>query len=105
MPYSSISSKDDALSVLEQARKAYLTKAREVAEKIAIHGDGTCTVNQVREVCPPPDEFDGRVMGAIFNTSEWQHDGYLRSSRITCHGRPISRFRLRAYARQDQAVA
>lgn len=86
-------SRDAALALLEQTRKAYLVEARRVAITIALEGNGTCTVNQVRDVCPPPKQCDGRVMGAIFNTQDWVHDGYLRSSRAACHHRPISRFR------------
>lgn len=82
-----------ALRILEESRQAYLMGARDIAEQIARHGDGTCTVDSVREKCPPPKEIDGRVMGAIFNTADWEHLGYVRSDRVTCHKRPISRFR------------
>jgi len=87
------SNRDDALRILEDSRKSYLMDARGIAEEIARNGDGTCTVNNVRERCPPPEELDGRVMGAIFNTSDWEHLGYERSDRAACHKRPISRFR------------
>jgi len=87
------SNRDDALRILEDSRKSYLMDARGIAEEIARNGDGTCTVNNVRERCPPPEELDGRVMGAIFSTSDWEHLGYERSDRAACHKRPISRFR------------
>lgn len=87
-------SKQQALDLLEEVRKEYLEEARVAAKQIAMEGNGTCTVDQVRDVCPPPQEIDGRVMGAIFNNQDWEHAGYERSNRVTCHKRPISRFRL-----------
>jgi hypothetical protein len=88
------SSKQQAMNLLEEARREYLEEARVVAKQIAMEGNGTCTVDQVRDVCPPPKEMDGRVMGAVFNSSDWEHAGYERSNRTTCHKRPISRFRM-----------
>lgn len=85
--------RESALKLLEETRQNYLIDARTAAERIAADGDGTCTVDQVREVCPPPADIDGRVMGAVFNTRDWEHHGYERSSRGVCHKRPISRFR------------
>lgn len=86
-------SREDALRILEETRQSYLIDARVVAEQIARRGDGTCTVDSVRQECPPPENIDGRLMGAIFNTTDWEHYGYERSDRATCHKRPISRFR------------
>jgi hypothetical protein len=48
----------------------------------------------VRAACPPPSAVDPRVMGAIFNTPEWQKVGYCNSKRRACHKRPISIFQL-----------
>jgi hypothetical protein len=85
--------REEALGALEIARADYLAKARNVAKEIAVSGDGTCTVNQVRAVLPPPDVIDGRVMGAIFNKSDWQNMGYVSSDRGICHKRPIALFK------------
>ena len=85
------------MDLLEETRREYLEQARQAARSIAIGGDGTCSVDEVREVCPPPVEVDGRVMGAIFNNAEWDHAGYERSNRVTCHKRPISRFKLAGF--------
>lgn len=85
--------RDDALALLEEARGEYLVLARETAVRIATEGDGTCTVDQVRELCPPPLQFDGRVMGAIFKMASWELESYINSKRVTCHKRPIARFR------------
>lgn len=86
-------SRDDVLARLERIRKEYIAQARVAAEMIAAEKDDTCTVDDVRAVCPPPEHVDGRVMGAIFNTPEWEFVQYERSRRDICHKRPIARFR------------
>lgn len=87
-------SKEEALEALEQYRAGYLASARQVArELVAKSPDGTVTVNDVRAVCPPPENIDGRVMGAIFRGGEWEMVGYTPSLRA--HMRPIARFRLK----------
>lgn len=91
-----ITDKESALRVLEATRKEYLEEARMAARKIALSSESkTCTVDEVREVCPPPKDIDGRVMGAIFNSKDWEMVGFERSKRKTCHKRPISRFALK----------
>lgn len=78
---------------LERARKEYLTRAREAALKLLETKD-TITINDVRDLCPPPKQFDGRVMGAVLTTSDFKATGeYVKSSRSTCHKRPIQKFR------------
>lgn len=86
-----LETKEDALEALERARSEYLTAARAVAYRLGASRE--VTVDDVRKYCPPPKEIDGRVMGAIFNTPDWEHSGYTRSTRATCHKRPISKFR------------
>jgi hypothetical protein len=49
----------------------------------------------VRAICPPPDDVDPRVMGAVFKRSEWELIRHQRSTRSTCHNRPVGVFRLR----------
>jgi len=41
---------------------------------------------------PPPESIDPRVMGAIFNRSDWEAVEFVNSHRRTCHKRPIRRF-------------
>lgn len=91
-------SRDQALTGLEEARMEYLAHARSVAESYARMGDGTCTVDDVRRVLPPPEGMDPRVMGAVFTRKDWELVGYKSSHRRECHGRPIARFRLRGIA-------
>lgn len=87
-------SRDEALRTLEQVRADYLAKARGAALLLG-SGGRAITVDDVRKVCPPPKEIDGRVMGAIFYRPFWEAAGFVNSSRRTCHKRPIRLFRIR----------
>ncbi len=87
--------KEAALEALEIARKEYLVRARRAAKTYAIYlgPPRLVTVDDVRKECPPPPNVDPRVMGAIFNTPDWETVGYIRSARKACHTRPIAQFR------------
>lgn len=85
-------SRDEALDILEKARHKYIETARSVARMLHHTSGEPITVDDIRSVCPPPAEIDGRVMGAILREPEWVRIGYLNSARKTCHGRPISAF-------------
>lgn len=78
----------------EQYRDDWLAAARHAARCIAAT-KGEITVNDVREIVPPPEGKDPRVMGAVFKSSEWDVVRYERSSRGVCHNRPIAVFKLR----------
>jgi hypothetical protein len=81
---------------LEEARAEYLATARAVARKLLSVRD-TITVNDVRAIAPPPAGIDGRVMGVLFKSKEFEATGdFIRSTRGECHGRPIQKFRLAA---------
>lgn len=91
-PRMTFATADQALDALEIVRRDYLLKARAVAVQLGLKG-AAVTVDDIREHCPPPPGIDGRVMGAVFRKAEdWQHVGYTRSKRETCHKRPISQF-------------
>jgi len=77
------------MNLFEATREDYLADARLAAE-ILVKERGAITVNDIREICPPPDNIDPRVMGAIFNRKLWQKVGYIHSSRA--HMRPIAMF-------------
>lgn len=83
--------KDEALDALEQARWEYLIKARSVAHKLA-KKKKEITINDVREVCPPPPDVDPKVMGAVFKTKDWEPTGFHISKRA--HSRMIRTWRL-----------
>lgn len=84
--------KDEALDALEIARAEYLAKARLCALRLTRKRD-TITVDDVREKCPPPEDIDPRVMGAIFAGAEWEAVGFVNSARRACHRRPVRMFR------------
>ena len=84
----------DWLDLLEEHRPDYLALARDAARKL-LETRPSITINDVREVCPPPADIDPRVMGAVFRCSDFEATGeFVLSSRTTCHRRPIQRFRL-----------
>jgi len=84
----------DILPLFERHRSDWLAEARSVALSIA-YRQGTVTIDDVRERCPPPDDIDPRVMGAVFRTSEFTPTGkHIKSARRTCHNRPVMVFRL-----------
>jgi hypothetical protein len=75
-------------------RRAWLMQARSAARSIAMKR-GSVTIDEVREHCPPPDDADPRVMGAVFKRDEFELIDYIESRRKACHGRHIGIFRLR----------
>ena len=75
----------------------WIAQARLAARRIACE-EGAVTINDVREVCPPPEEADPRIMGAVFNGGEFVRVGFEVSSRRSCHGRMIGVFRLKGAA-------
>ena len=77
---------------LEQVRAAYLESARFAAERLYHGGKKKITINDVRDICPPPPSIDLSTLGAVFRRKEdkWQVVGYERSKRA--HMRPISVF-------------
>lgn len=85
-------SREEALHLLEKVRREYISNARYAAQKLYITTRKPVTVDDVREVCPPPEGVDGRVMGAILREPEWIKSGYVNSSRKISHRRPISQF-------------
>ncbi len=80
---------------LNTHRQAWLARARQTARSIASRR-GSVTIDEVRAVCPPPDDVDPRVMGAVFKRAEFELVDYIESRRKACHGRHIGIFRLRA---------
>ena len=72
----------------------WLTQARAAARRIA-RENGTVTIDEVREFCPPPEGVDPRVMGAVMQPREFQMVKLVESRRKACHGRHIGVFKLR----------
>ncbi len=89
--------RDAALDAFEEHRGNWLGEARSVAYRICVE-QGYATVDDVRRRCPPPKDVDPRIMGAIFNTSQFRTSTITNSDRAVCHKRPIRRFVLAAAA-------
>lgn len=80
--------------LLEQTRYEYLDAARDAARRL-LEVRQSITINDVRDVCPPPSGIDPRVMGAVLRHRDFEPTGeFVLSSRRACHARPIRRFRL-----------
>jgi len=82
------------LEQFETYRLPYIERAREAARELLRQKD-YITIDDVREVCPPPEDIDPRVMGAVFKQSEFESVGWTTSKRKVNHSRPIQRFRLK----------
>ena len=99
-----MSEQTDWLDLLETHRPDYLSEARDVARKL-LETRASITINDVREICPPPRGIDPRVMGAVFRHKDFEATGqFVLSNRSTCHGRPIQRFALTNYAKVHAAL-
>lgn len=72
----------------------WLMDARGHAHRIA-REMGHVTIDDVRDVCPPPKFADPRVMGAVFKGGTFTRIGWRGSLRTRCHGRPIGIFVLK----------
>lgn len=87
-------SKEEALEALEIARIEYLAHARVIAVKLAKEQGGLVTAYDVREVCPPPEDIDHRVMGAVLKGPEWEPHGFIENPRKGWgYNHPVRRFR------------
>ncbi|HCE07062.1 MAG TPA: hypothetical protein DEQ40_00380 [Oxalobacteraceae bacterium] len=82
------------METFEETRGTWLDDARAAAKHLAAT-NGTVTIDDVRAVCPPPDDIDPRVMGAVLRTGkDFSLVGYQASDRPESTGRPICIFKL-----------
>ena len=82
------------LRLFEATRAEWLANARDAAYRLASER-GCITIDDVRDACPPPEDVDPRVMGAVFRRSEFQRVAYRQSRRARCHFRTVAVFQLR----------
>ncbi len=86
--------KPEWLELLEYHRGDYLEYARDAARWLLEERE-TITIDDVREICPPPPDINPCVMGAVFRTKDFEGTGeYVGSRRKTSHNRLVQRFRL-----------
>ena len=84
--------KEEALSLMEERRSAFLAKCRMEAFRI-FNNKGQVTIDDVRDVVELPEDIDGRVFGAVFNSKSWERIGYTTTKRKSSHRRPIAIFK------------
>lgn len=85
---------EGVMATFDETRGPWLNQARAAAKRLAA-SNGTVTIDQVRDVCPPPDDVDPRVMGAVLRTGkDFVRIGYCTADRPESTGRQIAIFRL-----------
>lgn len=89
--------REAALDLLEKRRAEYIEECRETARHLGRNGQ-VVTVDMIRSLHPIPEEFDGRVMGAVMRAPEFVKVGYTQTVIKASHGRPIAMFKLSEYA-------
>jgi hypothetical protein len=94
----------DSMPQFEEARAGWIGRARAAARRIAAE-KGQVTINDVRDVCPPPEGADPRIMGAVLHKGEFTRVDFMVSERRRCHGRTIGVFRLKGTGASAQPVA
>lgn len=83
-----------ALDLFAVTRAEWLARAKAYALFLGSAGIEV-TADDIHDHIPIPQEFDGRVMGAVFHPCVWECVGYVKSRRPICHGRRIGVFRLK----------
>ena len=89
-----IETKQQALNLFEATRLEFLEYARWVAKRIA-EKKGHVTIDDIRGEISVPLNLDGRVLGAVFNTPEWEKVGYSTTKIKSSHGRFVSVWHLK----------
>ena len=87
--------RDEALDWLKTRRKQYFHNARVVAMRL-VRENGEVTVDTLRDVYPPPPDWDARVLGAVLRDRVFVKIGSTQTARKSSHARDIGIFRLRA---------
>ena len=80
--------RDAALDALEQARRAWVGRARFAAFFI-VGQRGEVSADDIHEHCPVPEGVDPRAMGAVFRRGSFRVLRYQPSRRAINHARLI----------------
>jgi hypothetical protein len=86
--------KEEVLDKFEETRTEFLRQCRIIAYEV-FRNNGRVTIDDVRGRVEIPNEVDGRVFGAVFNSKEWQRIGYESTKVKSSHRRPIGVFVLK----------
>lgn len=84
--------KESVLDKLEETRRPWVERAREKAREIYDRTKEPVSVVMIRAECPPPENVDPRVFGAVLRKPHWKLVGYASSCRVACHGRAVGLF-------------
>ena len=87
-PLSGQALRDQALARLEQARRAWIGRAR-FAAFFLVGQRGEVSADDIHEHCPVPADMDPRVMGAVFGRGNFRVLRYQPSRRAINHARFI----------------
>jgi hypothetical protein len=79
---------NEAHERLEAARSEFLAKARTEIKLFQAMTNRPVSTEDVRELCPPPEGVDHRIMGTVFNRAEWRPVGYT-VARGHCNPRSV----------------
>lgn len=91
--------RDAALDLLDtsEARRIYIRRAQHAMLDI-LETAGEATIDELRDRCPPPSVFDGRILGAVASGLDKagviQFVRYERTKRAAAHCRPRVVWRL-----------
>jgi hypothetical protein len=80
--------KQQAFNLFAQKRKEFLDFARWEAIRIWKQ-KGNITVDDVRAEVSTPTNINPVCWGALFNSSDWECVGYVKTTRQQAHGRPV----------------
>lgn len=86
--------KREGMDLAAQGAEDWLTKARSVAEMLAVaHGETNAA--QVLKHCPRPEWISPNSTGSIFRGKQWALLGYMPTDKISGRGRMIGRWTLK----------
>ena len=85
--------KERGMASAASHQRELLGIARAIALTLALNGDGTCTMDDVKrqmlKMGLDPREL-GNAAGAVFKTDEWEFTGErIRSAQVSAHNREI----------------
>lgn len=87
---------EDIKPLQEQTNAELVEKLRKAAKELAARMPDGITSDDIFDMVDIPSNVDRRIMGAVFNKTEWVHVGWQASRRRINHGRPIRRWKRKA---------